>query len=244
MTVIYSTNTMSTATATPKKPPKHQIFADCIEYTLDPYWRKQLEDFSNNKFPKKCTYNGGIITYKVNKTTSIRCILNIEEDDPIQLLNCIKEFMYKNAGLQSDREQAHQNEIVNNRGGLEEFDVWKKLKKKNVKEPIINAYILKLQDKYNLDDIELLKLNNILKLSFEINSIDSTNIEYDGENAKIDNIDNVEFNPDTRTFTISNHKPVKINYKKALKISPLEKWKKLQKSRNAMTVIVRESIDE
>ena len=70
---------------------------------------------------------------------------------------------------------------------------WKDIKKKNIKDILIENFVITLKQKYSLTNQQTQKLLNLIIIGFNFKIIGNTDIEYDSINCKILNIKGIDF---------------------------------------------------
>jgi hypothetical protein len=207
----------------------HPIFAECAQYTLDPYWKQLFEECSKGKFPRgfnldqktntiyirsKSSHNKSYISYQLIK-------------NPDQIYKDLKKLFQEHLHYRSNKDR-HDNrvELDNICKDLQKTynEGWNKIRRKKIKEPIIRQYILNLKEEYQLTDTETTALAKIIKLGFLFNWIANEDVEY--EDQCITNIATLHYDPDERIFKLEEPTvECKREYKpKLIKLSSL--WDK------------------
>ena len=193
--------TTSDATIATKKNAIFPIFAECAEYTLDTYWISVFKDCSIGKFPRYAHLNPDNNTLTIKKGTAITSykLTNKPDIDFKQ----IKTMFQNELHLKSDKDQSDMSSEIKELCKIldDSFnDNWQKIKLKKIKDPIIRRYILDLKERYQLDDLETIRLAHMIKIGFSFNWISSESIEY--KNKRITNINTLHFDEDERRFEL------------------------------------------
>lgn len=166
---------------------KSNIFTLCKKYTLDPFWINIFSECEQGNFPKFVNViDRQVYVNDVN-------IGKIPSKPPEAFLFMMDVFTN------------HINITNNTKIVLEDSDYnidceWKKITPKGLKEQFINNYIVKLSDKYDLNEKEIKKLTCTIKLGFIFHSITDNDVVYN--NGKISKITGLYFDPDKRVFLI------------------------------------------
>lgn len=81
---------------------------------------------------------------------------------------------------------------------------WKKIKKKSIKNVMLESYVINIKNKYNLSYDDAKKILNQINHAISMKHIQSNNIKTD-KNGKITNIEGISFS-DTGICTINYNK--------------------------------------
>ena len=177
----------------------YPFFLKCCEYTDDIFWKFVFEDLAYGKSPygTYITKNFLCCNYK-NKEFSYK----IEPDkDPKQLFENIHRLLFYKFGLMSEKDKLSRRKIFENTKNTIEKNCkqdWNNIKKKNIKNIIIENFIIRMKKKYELNNTQSKKLLSIIKVGFIFKNISSSNINYN--NGKIISIEGINF----------EHKKIKI----------------------------------
>lgn len=108
------------------------------------------------------------------------------------------------------------------------YSCWKDIKKKSIKDILIENFVLSLQKQYDLSSIQTKKLLSIINMAFTFKLISNNSIIYDASKCVITNIDGLDFHK----LLTKNMALPSINITKIEKISITDKvylkelWKK------------------
>jgi len=169
---------------------KYPIFIECCEYTLDEHWKTVFLNASIGKFPKGM--------YMINNDTNLKVGNEIYDisDDPREMTKLCMTIFKKKLKLKSnDDKEKNTNEfkLIQKSREFTHFKEWKDIKPKNLKEKILNDYIINLKIKFGLKRHELFKLNKVVNVGILFKKIKSDNIVYlEGKIVDIDNLNVVE----------------------------------------------------
>ena len=169
------------------------IFLECCQYTKDSFWENIFEELAYGKTP----YG----TYISLKNNSICCSYKkkefnykIENDKDGKLIHDeVYELLTTKLGLLS-----HTEKLESKKAFLDaEEDIkesrkdWNSIRKKNIKELLIELYVGDMKKKYFLSIISTRYLLSIILISMVFKIIVSTDINY--SNGKINSITGIEF---------------------------------------------------
>lgn len=186
----------------------YPFFLECGKYTYDEYWLGVFRDCSNNRFPKHMLYNSKERLIRVRVTSGVSKTKNEVFHLPEEVPEAFKMMMFifrKKLGLLSSRDLQDQTEEMERqkKKNLVDMDCpWSKLKPRVVKDELIMVYVEDLTNKYRLRDRESKSLLSTIQLGFQNKQIASDHVDY--RNRRIQNINGLEFNEETREFVITN----------------------------------------
>ena len=132
---------------------KYPIFLACRDYTNDIFWKKIFEGLAYAEPPRGIYFRDESI-YSVTKKKEFN--YNFENKDAEIIYQDVYKLLGELFGLKSKSDLSKKREI------FEQFkqtnslrrgtDVWSKIKKKSMKENLIQDYVIDSQKKYSLDD--------------------------------------------------------------------------------------------
>lgn len=181
----------------------HPIFDACKSFTLDPYWKEVFSNFARNRFPQGVRYDA------IHRTIVLRMDANKKpevialSDKPTETFQTMMRILREILGMRSARDlklQREQMEDANQKRLVDLKCEWKKIKPKNVKDQLIMDYITRLNEEYKLTTAELKQLIAIVQLGFQFHCLTSDSVVY--VDGRVEKIEDLEFDPDTRIFTI------------------------------------------
>ena len=169
----------------------YPIFLQCIQYTTDSFWENIFEDLAYGKSPYGTYINKSFLccNYK-NKEFSYK----IEKKDSLQLYNDVYNLLAKKLGLLSVRDKINKKIDFNN---IEEDlkhtrKSWNNIKKKNIKDLLIENYVIEMKNKYSLSIKQSRKLISSIFIGMIFKVLSVKDINY--EDGKILDIDGIKFN--------------------------------------------------
>jgi hypothetical protein len=172
-----------------KKEIIYPIFLECCQYTNDIYWENIFQDLAYGKTPYGtyiskdsicCNYKNKEFNYK------------IEQKNPEQLYNDVYFLFHKKFGLLSQRDKINkkidfyniEDEMKNGRKS------WANIRKKNIKDLLIENYVIDMKNKYLLSTQQTKYLLSIIFIAMTFKVICSKDILY--EEGKIKNINGIQ----------------------------------------------------
>ena len=174
-----------------KKEIIYPIFLVCCQYTSDIFWENVFEDLSYGKTPYGtyitkdflcCNYKDKEFSYKIEKNK-----------DPEVLYNDIFSLLSKKLGLLSQRDKIKKKiDFYNIEEDIKEGrKKWSNIRKKNIKDLLIEKYVIDMKNKHSLSVKQAKYLLSIIFIAMVFKVITVKDIQY--ENGKINHIDGIEF---------------------------------------------------
>ena len=167
----------------------HPIFLECTDLCTDNFWKNIFEDLAYGQSPYGtyiskgffcCSYKNKEFSYKIEKKDTKKLYEDIcglckkigilSHDDKIQ-----KTIDFKNA----------ENDIKDNN------QKWCNIRKKNLKDFLIENYVIRMKKKYNLNVSQSKYLNYVIFISMIFKIISIKDIDY--EDGEIKNIVGISF---------------------------------------------------
>lgn len=173
-----------------KKEIIYPIFLECIQYIKDPFWKSIYEDLAYGKSPTGtyiskdfiiCSYKDKEFTYKIERKNSF------------ELYTDIYTLLNKRVGILSHKEKTKKRFDFNK---LEDEvqdtkKSWSDIKKKNIKDLLIELYVIDMQKQYSLSQKQSQYLLSIICIAMIFKIISNKDINY--VDGKILNINGIEF---------------------------------------------------
>jgi hypothetical protein len=214
----------------------YPIFKKCCDLLRDEFWIKLFDDLSKGKCPKGVMiYNGFISSthkrngFSYNFLDEQVSAEKIVEELPEILKNSVCIYSMKDIiNKETDLSTAN-NEYMN----IKEYDDWKKIKNKKMKENLITNFCLKMKKKYKFNNQRSKQLYLLIKDGFDYKTQKPDDVEM--ENGEIINIRGIEYDKLTKFFI--NTRNIEEVKKEKEEINILDaKWK------NYVSTIVKELI--
>lgn len=173
-----------------KKEVIYPIFLECCQYTDDVFWENVFEDLAYGKSPYGtyiskdflcCSYKKKEFSYKIEKKDA-----KVIHDEVYNLLT-------KKLGLLSQREKVKKKKAFTD---LEETikesrKNWSDIRKKNIKELLVELYVTHMKTKHSLSLKQARYLMSIIMLALVFKVITADDIDY--RDGRIYNIDGIDF---------------------------------------------------
>lgn len=208
-----------------KKEIIYPIFLECFEYTTDSFWENIFEDLSYGKCPYGTYINKNFLccNYK-DKEFSYK----IEKKNPLQLYTDIYNLFAKKLGLLSSRDKLKKKLDFNNIEEELKFNKnkWTDIRKKNIKDLLIENYVIDMKNKYSLSNKQSKNLLSSIFIGMIFKVINIKDICYN--DGKINNINGIQFEKNKIIYD-KNIYDFDINFQKCILIDkPImsENWNK------------------
>jgi len=168
----------------------YPIFLKCIKYAEDLFWKNIFEELAYNN-----CYNGSYISkgFFCSSIKGKEFTYKFLDKNELQLYNDITKLMKEKLNILSKNDkkvmieefEKVENELKNDQ------NIWENIKKKSIKEILIQNFLIKMKNKYKIRDLQIKKLYNLINLGFLLKSIKNTDIIY--ENGEIKKIEGIDF---------------------------------------------------
>ena len=168
----------------------YPVFLECCEFASDLFWENIFEDLAYGKTPYGTYINKNFFccSYK-NKEFSYK----IERKDPYDLYTDIYNLLTKKLGILSHKEKIKKRvDFDNTECRIKEFrQEWGNIRKKNIKDLLVERYVIDMKNKHSLSIKQAKYLLSIIFIAIVFKVITPKDIEY--SDNKIQNIDGIEF---------------------------------------------------
>lgn len=175
---------------TVKKEIVYPIFLECCESIEDTFWKNVFEDLAYGKCPYGTYISKDFLccNYK-NKEFSYK----IEKKDPEVLYTDIHTLFVKKLGLLSHKDKIDKKiDFVNIENEIKESrKSWSNIRKKNIKDLLIENYVISMKNKYVLSLKQARHLISLIFIGMVFKVITVKDIEY--EDGEIKNIEGIKF---------------------------------------------------
>ena len=173
-----------------KKEILYPIFLECSELIDDIFWKNIFEDLSYGKCPYGtyitkdflcCNYKNKEFSYK------------IENKNPKQLYEDIYTLFAKKLGLMSNKDKIEKKNNFNDvESEIKECrKSWSNIRKKNIKDLLIENYVIDMKNKFSLTLKQAQNLLSIIFIGMVFKVISAKDILY--EDGIIKNINGIVF---------------------------------------------------
>ncbi len=169
----------------------YPIFLEVCKYAdEDIFWKYVFEDLAYGRAPYGtyitknfmcCNYKGKEFSYKIEVTKQ-----------PEVLFDEIYNLLHTKFGLLSDKDKIKKRQIFDSVNDNKDWNNnWNSIKKKNIKNIIIENFIIKQKTKNLLSIKQARKLLSLIIIGIIFKTITSDDIDY--ENGQINDIDGIKF---------------------------------------------------
>ena len=173
-----------------KKDIIYPVFLECCQHADDSFWENIFEDLAYGKTPYGtyiskeflcCSYKNKEFSYKIERKKSI------------ELYNDIYTLLTNKLGILSNKEKIKKRVDFNNtESRIKECrQEWGDIIKKNIKDLLVEKYVIDMKKKHSLSIKQSKYLLSILFIAIVFKVISTEDIEY--SKGKIQNINGIEF---------------------------------------------------
>lgn len=169
----------------------YPIFLECIQFAEDVFWKNIFEELAYGNTPYGtyinrnflcCSYKDKEFSYKIDS-----------QKDSEEIYNDVYSLLTNKLGILSQKEKTKKRLDFNK---LEQHikdsrKTWGSIKKKNLKDLLIEKYVIDMKKKYHLSLSQSRYVLSIIYIALIFKVITSKDIVYD--NGRITNIDGVDF---------------------------------------------------
>lgn len=177
----------------------HPIFSECVQLTLDPYWKEIFTNFARNRFPAGLKYDA-LHQNLILRTNGKKEVIALS-DKSTETFKIVMPLLREKMGMISERDLKHlRSEMDDQKHTIDLTCEWKKIKPKNVKDQLIMDYITRLKEQHSLTLLELKQLVATIQLGFQFHSLASDDVIY--ANGIVEGIEGLSFDEETRLFSV------------------------------------------
>lgn len=169
---------------------KFPIFLGARDYTSDFFWKKVFENLAYGD-PPKGVYIKDSKLYSLTKKKEFT--YEFGEKNSEQVYNDVYEILSNVFGLKSKSDQSRRREMfdqyISSNSTRRNEDVWSRLKRKTLRDNLLQDYVISCKNKYELSDEEVKKLYFYVSVGPTYKLFSSSDIHLiDGIIDKIDGI--------------------------------------------------------
>jgi hypothetical protein len=173
-----------------KKEIIYPIFLECCHHTDDTFWENIFEDLAYGKSPYGtyisknflcCSYKKKEFSYK------------IEKKDAKIMYTEVYNLLTNRLGLLSQREKVQKRKAFTDVEDTikDSRKKWSDIRKKNMKELLIELYVTRMKNKHSLSIKQAQYLLSVVLIAMVFKVISSEDINYN--NGRIDSIEGIDF---------------------------------------------------
>ena len=173
-----------------KKDIVYPIFIECCTYTTDTFWETIFEDLAYGKTPYGTYISKDFLSCKYKKKDFS---YKIERKHPQIIYNEVYDLLANKLGLLSQQEKNKKKKIfIDMENNLKDSRKnWNDIKKKNIKELLIELYVTRMKNTFSLSIFQARYLASIIYMAMIFKIINSKDIDY--RDGIIHNIDGIDF---------------------------------------------------
>lgn len=168
----------------------YPIFIECSQYAIDTYWENIFCDLAYGKTPYGTYMSKGFLccSYKKKEFS-----YKIEKKEAKVVYTEVYDLLTRKLGLLSsvDRIKKKRDLAVLENNMKESRKSWSDIRKKNIKELLIELYVAKKKSEFSLTLQQVRFLLSIIYVAIVFKVITADDITY--ENGKITRIDGIDF---------------------------------------------------
>lgn len=180
-----------------KKELVYSIFLECSKYTEDSFWKCVFEDLAYGKSPYGSYISKGFI-YSIYKGKEFSYKIDSFKD-PESIFNELYFIFTKKLGIYS-LEDRSRNKINLEDSNIRNMD-WNSIKKKNIKDFVIESYVIDMMKSFTLTIQQSKKLLSIINIAFIFKKLTNEDITF--SNGKILKIKGISFKPKQVDYNIN-----------------------------------------
>lgn len=173
-----------------KKDIIYPMFIECLNFTEDIFWENIFGELAYGKAPYGTYISKDFLCCKYKKKDFS---YKIERKDTKLLYTEVYDLLKNKLGLLSSNEKLMKKKIFNTmEDNLKNSrNNWNDIKKKNIKESLIELYVIRMKHKYSLSIIQSRYLLSIIFMAMVFKVISSKDIIYN--NGEIQDIKGIDF---------------------------------------------------
>lgn len=169
----------------------YPIFLKTIPFTNDNFWKDTFENLSYSICPTGCYISKGFLCSNVKGKEFVYKFI---DKDIEQIYKDIYKLLKEKLNIMSKNERSillkEFEEVEENIRKLRSCE-WNEIKKKSTKDILFQNYLIEMKNEFELKNIQIKKLYNVMNLCIILKSISSSDIHY--ENGKILYINGITF---------------------------------------------------
>ena len=166
----------------------YPYFLECCQHTEDRFWKNIFEDLAYGITPYGTYINKDFLTCNFKDR---EFVYKIQEKDSKDLYNDIVSIFRSKLSLMSREEiMKRKNELYNDENSTLTDD-WLSIKKKNIKEVMIERYVLDIKETYGLSMKQAKYLISIIFLAFVFKVFGTNDVSI--KEGRIESIKGLEY---------------------------------------------------
>lgn len=169
---------------------QYPLFLRCCSHLSDPFWKYLFEDFAYGKSPYGIILkDDGIHSIIRNKEFSI----TFDGKTDKELADEICQSLSSKLAILSEKDHQYRRRVYENayQEVMQKFSCWNDIKKKKIKDLLIEQFVLKKKHEYGLSLDLTKKLFSIIFVGIQFKTITCRHIIYSF--GEIDSIQGIDF---------------------------------------------------
>jgi len=166
-------------------------FLEASVHAIDPFWKSVFENLAYEKCPYGIYFSKGFLCCSFKGK---EFVYKIEQKEPDILYNEVHYLLHNKANINSSNDHYKLikcfEEIEKELKDIKNSN-WTSIKKKSIKDNIIENFIIEMKNKYELSLSVCKELNSVIQLGLIFKTITPKDIVY--EDGKITKIVGIEF---------------------------------------------------
>jgi len=169
----------------------YPIFLKTIQYTQDSFWKDTFENLSYAICPNGTYISKGFICCNIKGKEFVYKFI---EKEPLVIYKDIYVLLKEKLNIMSKNERGillkEFEEVEESIKKIQTCN-WNEIKKKSIKDIIFQNYLISMKKKYELTNLQIKKLYNLINLCTVLKSLSNSDIEY--TEGEIKNIKGISF---------------------------------------------------
>ena len=174
----------------------YPIFLQCTSYCIDKFWINIFNNLAYGITPYGSYIYKDTLTYKTKSDKSFSCIIDTDTE-PFALYTNVYDLIHTTMGITSPSQRLDMSNEFETADDRDRTD-WATIKKKNVKDMLIDLYALKVMNDHGRSMEDTRHLRGFICTAMAFKAITSTDITM--MNGRIDSIKGIDFD-DTGVLT-------------------------------------------
>lgn len=169
----------------------HPVFLNCCRYAVDLFWENLFEDMAYGITPYGTYIANDAIYCKAPDGSTVSTF--IDHVDPEKTYNDFYDILFgvMNISSPEQRIQAQDAFKAADESSVSSRVKWVDIRKKNIKDILIDVFVSKMKDEYKLSLRSSVKLKTAIVSGLAFNTLDSSDVHM--EDGYISSIDGIDF---------------------------------------------------
>jgi hypothetical protein len=200
----------------------YPFFIECCKYAKDRFWKNIFEDLAYGITPYGTYINKDLLTCNFKDK---EFVYKIQKKDPEEIYNEIYSIFSLKMSLMSREEIIKKKQDIGNTTNIA-LDDWASIKKKNLKEVMIERYVIDMKNTFSLSVKQAKYLVSIIFLAFVFKVFNTSDVSV--KDGKITNIEGLDY-VNGKILLIKNIYDIQVNITPEIVISKSlmsDEWEK------------------